>query len=174
MKSAQLKELLPSHIIDRVTGKLLGDGNISIEQKRKPRFRFSHCVQDGKWAEHCYDELKKHIELTPSKPRKIIDSRIKKGYTESVYVQSLTSPAIDILKEMWYTDRKKSIPFDLLQEHFSPVTLAWWYQDDGHLKVQNNKVNKIIFSRDSFSKSENKRLIELLDYFYKIQFKPDG
>lgn len=94
-----LTELVPAHIIDRTTGKLLGDGNISIEQKRKPRFRFSHCLQDRGWAEHCYNELKEHIKLSSPKKRKIIDKRIIQGYTEYLYVQSLTSP----------------------------VTLAWWY-----------------------------------------------
>ncbi|WP_338788291.1 endonuclease [Metabacillus sp. FJAT-53654] len=169
-----LKSLLPKHIIDRISGKLLGDGNISIEHNRKPRLRFSHCLRDKDWAIHCYTELKDYVPFSKPKERRVIDSRIKIGFTDSIYVQSLTSPIVISLLDIWYIHRKKIVPFDLLYEGISPVTLAWWYQDDGHLKNVNGKVSKIILSTDSFSKKENIELIELLNTFYKLTFRLDG
>lgn len=140
-----LISILPKPILDRITGKLLGDGNISIEDKRKPRLRFSHCLRDEGWAQHCYTELKEYIPFSKPKVRRITDNRIKKGYTESIYVQSLTSPIVSALREIWYIGRKKIVPFDLLYEGISPVMLAWWYQDDGHLKNVNGKISKVYF-----------------------------
>lgn len=169
-----LKGLLPKHIIDRISGKLLGDGNISIEHNRKPRLRFSHCLRDKDWAIHCYTELKDYVPFSKPKERRVIDRRIKKGFTDSIYVQSLTSPIVNSLLDIWYIHRKKIVPFNLLYEGISPVTLAWWYQDDGHLKNVNGKVSKIILSTNSFSKEENVELINLLNTFYKLTFKLDG
>ena len=165
---------LPIHIIDRITGKLLGDGNISIEKNKKPRLRFSHCLSDKEWALHCYKELKDYVPFSTPKERKIFDERIIAGFTESIYVQSLTFSAINVLKNIWYEDRRKVIPFELLEEGISPVTLAWWYQDDGHLKCTNGVLKKVILSTDSFSKEENKHLTKLLDRFYHFNFRLDG
>jgi len=170
---SRLNRSLPIHIVDRITGKLLGDGNISIEKTRKPRLRFSHCLNDKDWAVHCYDELKDYVPFSKPKVRKIFDERIKAGFTESIYVQSLTSQVIEDLRDLWYEDRRKVIPFTLLEERISPITLAWWYQDDGHLNHTKVSVKKVILSTDSFSKEENIHLTKLLDRFYQFKFNLD-
>jgi len=171
---SRLFRSLPIHIIDKITGKLLGDGNISIEKNKKPRLRFSHCLNDKEWALHCYMELKDYVPFSNPRERKIFDERIKTGFTESVYVQSLTFSAIVDLRDIWYKERRKIIPFSLLERGISPITLAWWYQDDGHLKCTNGVLKKIILSTDSFSKEENIQLTNLLDRFYQFKFKLDG
>lgn len=38
------------------------------------------------------------------------------------------------------------IPFDFLYKYLNEEALAWWYQDDGHLKIYNDIQRKIIFS----------------------------
>ncbi|MGX1191932.1 endonuclease [Metabacillus sp. SLBN-84] len=157
-----------------LTGKLLGDGNLSIEKGKRPRFRFSHSSADSGWCFHCYETLKAHIPLSKPKYRKISDNRIEAGYTDQFYVQSKLSPLFDSLLPLWYKERTKSIPFPLLEQFINPLALAWWYQDDGHLKIQNNTPKKIILSTDSFTQKENRFLTELLYTQFKLHFKLDG
>ncbi|MEK3807033.1 endonuclease [Bacillus sp. FSL H8-0547] len=157
-----------------LTGKLLGDGNLSIEKGKRPRFRFSHSSADSGWCFHCYETLKAHIPLSKPKYRRISDNRIEAGYTEQFYVQSKLSPLFDSLLPLWYEERTKSIPFHLLEQVINPLTLAWWYQDDGHLKIQNNTPKKIILSTDSFTQKENIYLQVLLYTQFKLHFKLDG
>lgn len=154
--------------------KLLGDGCITKQEGRKPRFQFMHRTEDAGWTEHCYDQLKNFIPLTPPTYRKVIDARIKKGYSESYIVQSRTDEVITNLYEQWYPSGKKVLPFDFIEKYLDERALAWWYQDDGHLKIVNGTVSKIILSTDSFSAGENSRLIQLLLEKFNLCFVTDG
>jgi hypothetical protein len=57
---------------------------------------------------------------------------------------------------------------------FDEAGLAWWYQDDGHLKIDGNKVRKVIFSTDNFLRKENEKLLELLKRKFNLSFSLDG
>jgi hypothetical protein len=164
----------PKEVLSLIFGKLLGDGNLTIEKHRQPRLRFQHCYLDHEWCSYCYDSLRSFIPLAPPKKRITSDPRLIKGYSESIYVQSRTYPLFVILKELWYQGNKKIIPFEILSILFDEAGLAWWYQDDGHLKVENNKVRKIILSTDNFSREENDNLIELLEQKFNLSFSLDG
>lgn len=166
--------MLTKDTISMLYGKLLGDGNISIQKGKKPRFRFSHCTADKEWCFFCYEVLKEQLPLSQPVYRKITDPRILKGYTEQYYVQSKTHPSISILQELWYPNGKKVLPFSLLSSYLTPLCLAWWYQDDGHLKVVNGNIQKIILSTDSFTREENQWLQIKLEELYGLTFSIDG
>ncbi|MCM3771764.1 endonuclease [Priestia aryabhattai] len=170
----QLSELIPYNQLCMIVGKLLGDGNISIEKGRRPRFRFSHCLKDKEWVFGCYEQLRDHIELSFPKYRKVIDQRLKNGYSESYYSQSKVGEVSSLLKEIWYPHGKKALPVEFINAHFSPLTLAWWYQDDGSLKVSNSSIKKIILATNSFSNQENKKLIEILFTNLHLSFSLDS
>lgn len=157
-----------------ICGKLLGDGSITKQDGRKPRFQFMHRTEDVGWAVYCYDHLKNFIPLSPPTYRKVMDLRIKKGYSESYIVQSRTDEGITDLYNKWYPYGKKVLPFDYIEQYLDEQSLAWWYQDDGHLKVVNGTVNKIILSTDSFSIEENEWLIRLLFAKFNLRFVMDG
>jgi len=157
-----------------ICGKLLGDGCITKQDGRKPRFQFMHRTEDVGWAEYCYDHLKNSIPLSPPTYRKVIDLRIKKGYSESYIMQSQTDKVITDLYKKWYLYEKKVLPSDYIEQHLDEQSLAWWYQDDGHLKIVNGTVNKIILSTDRFSNEENNRLIQLLLEKFNLRFVLDG
>ena len=159
---------------DILCGKLLGDGCLTKQDRRKPRFQFIHCKNDMGWSEHCHKELAPFLPLNPPKYRRIIDLRIASGYTESYIVQSRTSEELRKLYEIWYPHGKKELPFSYIEKHFNEKTLAWWYQDDGHLKQQNGILKKIILSTDSFSAQENKFLINFLQKKYSLNFSIDA
>jgi len=103
-----------------------------------------------------------------------MDLRIKKGYSESYIVQSRTDEVISNLYKKWYPHEKKVLPFDYIEQHLDERSLAWWYQDDGHLKIVNGIVNKVILSTDSFSIEENECLIRLLFDKFNLRFVIDG
>lgn len=159
---------------DLLCGKLLGDGCLTKQQGRKPRLQFIHCKKDLGWSVRCYEQLSPFLPLNPPSYRKIIDSRITIGYTESYMVQSRTSEVLCQLYEIWYPNLKKELPIAYIQEHFTDKSLAWWYQDDGHLKQQNGVPRKVILSTDNFSLMENQFLIDFLQMKYGLSFSLDG
>jgi LAGLIDADG DNA endonuclease family len=148
--------------IDLMNGKLLGDGCITKQEGRKPRFQFTHSIKDKEWCEHCYLVLNEHLPLNAPKYKKVKDQRVQSGYTEVYYVQSKTEEAIILLRNLWYKNGKKILPLNFISEYLSARTLAWWYQDDGHLKLQDNIPKQIILSTKSFSSLENLQLCKLL------------
>jgi len=100
-----------------ICGKLLGDGCITLQPGRKPRFQFNHTASDFEWCNYCYEKLQPFLPLNPPSYSKIKDSRTVKGYTERYIVQSKTSELITYLESIWYFSRKKVIPFDFLEKY---------------------------------------------------------
>ncbi|MED1862423.1 endonuclease [Fictibacillus nanhaiensis] len=168
-----VSKLLPAYAISMLIGKLLGDGNLTIEKNKRPRLRFSHKLQDKQWCAHSRDLLAAHISFPTIKYRKVKDARITNGFTESYYAQSHTHPALELLKQLWYPSGVKIIPFHLLQTHFTRTSLAWWFMDDGHLKIVNGQPSKIILSTESFTPLELKRLCSILNEKFLLEFKID-
>lgn len=156
----------------KIIGKLLGDGCITVQKGRKPRFQFTHTASDYDWIYYCYILLNEYLPLQPPKFKKVADPRLKTGYSSCHYVQSRTSDIITYLRSQWYANSRKTIPFGQLTKYFNEQSLAWWYMDDGHLK-QNKKPEKIILSTDSFSREENHWLIDFLHKKYSLYFHLD-
>ncbi|MGE7982907.1 hypothetical protein [Solibacillus sp. NPDC093137] len=157
-----------------ICGKLLGDGCITKQTGRKPRFQFMHRVEDFEWTNHCYEILKPYLPLNPPVYRKVIDLRLKKGFSESYVVQSKTSSVITSIYEQWYPKGQKKLPTDFLEQYLNEQALAWRYQDDGHLKIVNNVAQKIILSTDGFTKEENTWLSDYLFRKFHLKFLRDG
>ncbi|MGI2328503.1 hypothetical protein [Planococcus sp. YIM B11945] len=110
---------------DLVCEKLLGDGCLTKQDRRKPRFQFTHSIKDKGWSDHCYEQLSSFLPLSPPKYRKIIDNRVKAGFTECYTVQSRTSKEISALYEIWYPQSKKVLPVAYIKEYFNEKSLAW-------------------------------------------------
>ncbi|MFD0944663.1 hypothetical protein [Savagea faecisuis] len=157
----------------RMTGKLLGDGCITREPNRQPRFHYTHHVPDLAWTTQCYDELKSYIPIHEPIYRKVTDERLIKGYSENYFVRSRVHPIITKLYDIWYPNGTRIVPRTFVRRYFNAEALAWWYQDDGHLKIENGQVRKIILSTESFTKEENEWLIELLYDTFQLQFRRD-
>lgn len=158
----------------RICGKLLGDGCMTKQGNRKPRFQFMHRTEDVGWAQYCYEHLQDFLPLSPPTYSKVADTRLIKQYSERYIVQSRTHPTITDLYAMWYPEGKKVIPFEFLETYINEVALSWWYQDDGHVKIVNGVMKKFILSTDSFTAFENEQLIQLLFKKFKLRFSVDG
>lgn len=94
-----------------------------------------HRVEDLGWSLYCYGELKNYIPLTPPAYKIVADKRLKKGFSESHVVQSKTDEIITELYNIWDPEGKKKLPLQWIQQYLDERALAWWYQDDGHLKT---------------------------------------
>src|SRR5690606_3855602 len=114
------------------------------------------------------------IPLNSPKYKKVIDSRVNAGFTESFYVQSRTCEIITFLESIWYKDRIKQLPIEFINLYLNAEALAWWYQDDGNLKQDNGIPRKIILSTDNFLPEENQILINLLKQKFLLHFSLDG
>lgn len=141
---------------------------------RKPRFQFTHRIEDVGWAQYCHKRLQDFLPLSPPTYSKVADSRLSKQYSERYIVQSRTHPIITSLYATWYPKGKKVIPFEFLESYLNEEALSWWHQDDGHVKIVNGTMNKIILSTDSFTAFENEQLILLLFKKFKLRFSVDG
>lgn len=159
---------------DMICGKLLGDGCLTKQTGRKPRFQFTHALTDKGWSEHCFEELSAFYPLAPPKYKRVTDSRVGRGFTECYVVQSRTSQELSTLYEIWYPRGKKELPFDYIEHNFTERSLAWWYQDDGHLNQRNGILKKLILSTDSFSTTENQFLIDFLERKFSFSFSIDA
>src|SRR5699024_7423772 len=95
-------------------------------------------------------------------------------YSETYYVQYITYDIICYLNKTWYPHGEKIVPFHMLEKYFTAESLAWWYMDDGHLKVKNNTLQKIILSTESFSDNEILQLIHFLNVKFHLPFNIDG
>lgn len=157
-----------------MTGKLLGDGCITKQHGRKPRFQFIHSTSDKEWCFYCYEELMNDLPLTRPYYKRVQDIRILNGYSECFQVQSRTDPYITWLESIWYRNRIKMLPFHFLEQYLNDQALAWWYQDDGHLSQKEKTPKKIILSTDNFTSVENRRLIGLLARKFCIYFSLDS
>ncbi|MDR9791516.1 endonuclease [Aeribacillus sp. FSL K6-2848] len=162
-----------NNFLSRLCGKLLGDGCLTKQEGRKPRFQFVHNIHDKQWAWHCFQSLKEYIPLNEPKYKFVKDKRIKRGFTECYIVQSKTAEKITELEKIWYKNRIKRIPFPFLHMYLNEEALAWWYQDDGYLKTENHIPRKIVLSTDNFRNEENKQLIKLLEYKFSLVFSLD-
>lgn len=161
-------------LLSMITGKLLGDGNMIHDRNKATRLRFTHASKDRGWCLHCYQKLSKYMKLSPPKYRRIYDPRIKAGYTECYYVQSFTWSALEKIKSDWYADGKKRVPFEYIYNYLTPLCLAWWYQDDGHLKKKKDgTAQKIILSTESFTDKERLFLKKVIIEKYNISFSID-
>lgn len=159
----------------RMIGKLLGDGCLIKQKNRQPRFQMMHRTEDVEWIQYNYEQLQTSIPLAPPQYEKIQDERLRQGYSERYMVQSKTHPLINELYDLWYPNGKKIIPFTWLEHHFTAESLAWWYQDDGHLKKNKNGiVEKLVLSTECWTDEERELLKYVLNLKFNLLFSVDG
>lgn len=158
----------------QIIGKLLGDAGIKRQKRRKPRLQCNHLASAHAWSLYCYEQLCHDILLNEPIYHRYKDARLKQGYGETYYVQSRTDDIICYLNKIWYPHGKKIVPFHTLKKYFTAESLAWWYMDDGHLKMKDNTLQKIILSTESFSDDEILQLIHFLNEEFHLPFNIDG
>lgn len=162
-------------LYSRITGKLLGHGNIKRTNNKGFYFQFIHSKEDACWANYCYSQLKNFIPLQEPLYERRKDSRSKKGYTEHYIVRSLTNATIRQLYDEWYQNKKKTVPAHLIATYMNEEALAWWYQDNGYLKKKKDgSPEKVVLSTSHFNQEELHVMSHLLNRIFGLQFTIDS
>lgn len=145
-------------------GIVLGDGTLYVNPNGKEaRFTVRHGPKQKKYSEYifeCFRSMQPTIKTVYIKGHYIGDIWVKGSYQTEVRLRK--NPYITGLYKLFYPERKKVIPFELL-DIYTAESLAFHFMDDGSKSVdENGNINGFILSTQSFSYEENIRFIGFL------------
>jgi uracil-DNA glycosylase len=117
---------------DVVCGTLLGDGHLTAASSS---LSFSHSERQERYAAFKAELL---AELAPRIDRLMV-AAVSGGPTAYpvVHVRTLAHRALRLLRGSFYRPRKR-VP-SWMAERLSPLMLAVWFMDDGHLRIRPGK-----------------------------------
>lgn len=106
-----------------IIGNILGDGCLEFNGYRGTRLQIKQCLRYKDYVFWLYKQLE---NLCNSSPKQRKDN--KQWYFSTRYLKELT-----LLHKLFYRNRRKIIPKNILKLINSSLTLAIWYMDDGSL-----------------------------------------
>lgn len=161
----RLQSAFPSHQLDVIIGSLLGDARLECRSKciraeYTARFRVHHGDKQKEYVWWKYEILK---NLVSREPREITWINQKRNLKEiSCYFHTKSLKNFGIIHEIFYKDRVKKFPTDIIPI-FTDKMLAVWYMDDG-----SNNHGRITLSTHSFSLEDQKIIVDFLKNKYHI------
>ena len=149
-------------------GVLLGDANIQTQNKGKTyRLRFE---QSDKHKEYIFHLFEIFNEWVLSEPKQILRKNNNNRNVKTWRFQTISHKAFNILAQKFLDNNKKSLEINFLTKNLTPLSLAYWFMDDGGLLDYTlNKGKGIVFNTHSFSSSEVENLKIIL--IKKFQLK---
>jgi hypothetical protein len=144
-------------------GMMLGDANLqTFSDGKTARLRVLHSMKQQEYLQHKFSFFEQFCR-TPI--RYLKETRGETVY-EKCYFQTMTSPKLSVFFHMFYKDGKKVLP-KLIHRYLHPITLAYWFMDDGALKWK-NRSKAVRFCTDNFTQEEVIRLKDLLNDQYHL------
>lgn len=142
---------------------LLGDGTISSNYV----FKMAHAENQKDYLEWKIKQLNENGIRNNG-----IKSYIKtKGFTTGVpvyYTQLNIVPFIKVLRRVVYKD-KKTLGNRKLLNRLTPMGVAIWYMDDGHINIRRDKEGKVHGFYIKISTCEPKEEVQvMIDYFKEV------
>ncbi len=138
--------------MDVLVGLMLGDGNLEFNGYRGTRLQVKQSEEKKEYVFWLYNQFA-HLVRTPPQQRKD---------TEQWYFGTRFFENLEDIRKMFYTGRKKVLPIHITELFTSPLTLAVWFMDDGHLDYREKSHYAYHISTDSFTEPEVERLQALL------------
>lgn len=163
------KEALPplSPFLKEVSiGLMLGDVSLQYNNKNTgSRIKFEWGDINRLYAFHVYDLFKMYCL---SKPRKQVRvNRLGHDVTTWCF-QTVTHSAFNVLADLFIVKGKKVIIGPALSKAFTPVSLAFWFMDDGGLVSYSPNRYAIQLHTQGFSHGEVIYLVEMLKDKYGL------
>lgn len=119
-----------------IIGSVLGDAHIeSLNGGRSYRIIFEQSKQHEAYLMHLYHIFKPFVLSAPKEIEK------QKG-GKTIRFRTITHPAFRFYGQLFYRDGVKCVPKNI-HKLLNPVTLAYWYMDDGALKGQNRSGKRL-------------------------------
>lgn len=137
---------------DVLVGLMLGDGNLEFNGYRGTRLQVKQSEERKEYVFWLYSQFA-HMTKTP--PQKRTDTR--QWYFGTRFFENLEE-----LRSIFYVHRTKVVPENITELFQSPLTLAVWFMDDGHLDYRAKSHYAYHISTDSFTVSEARVLQKLL------------
>ena len=137
---------------DVVCGTLLGDGHLTVAQST---LSFSHSMRQETYAQFKAELL---AELAPRLNR--LDVAAVAGGPIAypvVHVRTLAHRSLRLLRASFY-EPKKRVPW-WMAEQLSPLMVAIWFMDDGHLRVRPGKRPRAEIATYDFSEEDHQILV---------------
>ena len=137
---------------DVVCGTLLGDGHLTAAQST---LSFSHSTRQQTYAQFKAELL---AELAPRLNR--LDVAAVAGGPIAypvVHVRTLAHRSLRLLRTSFY-EPKKRVPW-WMAERLSPLMVAIWFMDDGHLRVRPGKRPRAEIATYDFSEEDHQILV---------------
>lgn len=132
-------------------GKMLGDASLSGDKKNY--ISFSHSKTQEEYLDYTLQMLG---TIAGNKTTETIS-----GYgTTMCRARTVSRDEIRILFSNWFISNKKEVPNDIT---LSPISLAFWYMDDGSLQHNDNQEDRITLATCSFSEESCYNLIVALN-----------
>lgn len=148
---------------EAIAGTLLGDGGISLAGRTRliPYYGYGHAL------DQC--ALTNEIAQALGRPTTVTKRSSKHGFANAQPFVTVRSahPMFGALRRKWYPNGKKVVPIDL---KLTPITLAWWFMDDGSRCVSDRRKGKprrtqleqFRLYTNGFSVDDTDRLVDLL------------
>lgn len=146
---------------DILVGLMLGDGNLEYNGCRGTRMQVKQSCERKEYVMWLYDNFKQFTK-TPPQERKD---------TKQWYFGTRFYEDFEEIRKNFYKDRVKIIPDNIAHIFDSPITLAVWFMDDGHLDYREKSHHAYHISTDSFTKDEVIVLEKLLLERFSIKAK---
>ena len=156
----RLKSLFPEDQLQLILGSLMGDARLecrskSIRAKHTARLRIHQSDKQKDYVFWKYEKLKDLVLKGPRFTKVWHDRKRKKDHF-SWYFHTQSSDALGLIHKMFYQNKTKIVPNDLL-EILNPFDLAIWYMDDG-----SNNGRNITLNTHNFSVTEQRSLQNFL------------
>lgn len=173
MKSSLRRNELKSFFV----GSILGDGSIhEVSNSGKSGYIESHSEKQKEYAEWKIKVMEKHLP-TLFKLHPYISTVKGKDYNVVVMVSSYNKYFAK-LREIFYTDTKrggkKHIPKDFCEKHFTALSLAVLFMDDGYIYYpktsKKGTPHMVEMALCSFTEEDNNFLIDLLYKKFNLKF----
>lgn len=135
-------------------GKMLGDGSFASNNQKTASITFGHSNHEmTKWTLQALQELAGEIHTRTSG----YESEILVGRTKN------SRQIYDLFKSWFYTeDKTKQVPSTI---KLTPISLAFWYMDDGTLCHCEGQEDRVRFATNAFTEESCNNLLNALSIF---------
>jgi uracil-DNA glycosylase family 4 len=135
-----------------VYGTLLGDGHLTAAEAT---LSFGHSARQEAYAQYKAGML---AELSP-RVKQLNVSAVAGGPAAYpvVHVRTLAHRSLGVLRSQFYRPRKRVPPW--MAERLTPLMLAVWFMDDGHLRVRPGKRPLAEIATYGFSEGDHQVLV---------------
>lgn len=148
-----------------LVGLMLGDGCLELQHKN-PRLRVDHSMKQKGYIDWLYSQFENFCNQKPCRLNRV-DKRNGKIYSHYL-LTTRTSAVFRRYFNMFYAEKRKTTPRNLINLLKSKLTLAVWYMDDG---FKRGDCDSLYLCTSGFKLEDQRFLQEILQKLYGFETK---